>query len=89
MRFKSEVVACGVIYIATRRAQIPLPEDPPWWLVFDCEKREILEVCRVMEELYKMPKAKYIEVGKGSKSFVLTSREWTPPKVNVSFLLII
>lgn len=78
VRFKSEVVACGVVYAAARRFNVSLPESPPWWKVFDAEKDDIDEVCKVLANLYRQPKANYIEVTKDSKSFVLTSRAWDP-----------
>ncbi|KAE8679460.1 Cyclin-L1-1 [Hibiscus syriacus] len=62
VRFKSEVVACGVVYAAARRFQVPLPENPPWWKAFDAEKSGIDEVCRVLAHLYSRPKAQYIPV---------------------------
>ncbi|KAF2290430.1 hypothetical protein GH714_013042 [Hevea brasiliensis] len=69
VRFKSEVVACGVVY-AVRRFQVPLPENPPWWKAFDADKSGIDEVCRVLAHLYSLPKAKYISVCKdGDFSF--------------------
>ncbi|KAL3372133.1 hypothetical protein AABB24_008593 [Solanum stoloniferum] len=52
VRFKSEIVACGVIYAAARRFQVPLPENPPWWIAFDADKHGIDEVCRVLAHLY-------------------------------------
>ncbi|KAH0680583.1 cyclin-L1-1-like [Solanum tuberosum] len=52
VRFKSEIVACGVIYAAARRFQVPLPENPPWWIAFDAVKDGIDEVCRVLAHLY-------------------------------------
>ncbi|KAG5152081.1 hypothetical protein JHK84_028553 [Glycine max] len=64
VRFKSEVVACGVVYAAARRFQVPLPENPPWWKAFDGEKSGIDEVCRVLAHLYSLPKAQYIPVCK-------------------------
>lgn len=64
VRFKSEVVACGVVYAAARRFQVPLPENPPWWKAFDAEKSGIDEICRVLAHLYSLPKAKYIPVCK-------------------------
>ncbi|XP_078440037.1 arginine-rich cyclin 1 [Wolffia australiana] len=72
VRFKSEVVACGVVYAAARRFQIPLPESPPWWLVFDGDKSGIEEVCRVLAQLYSLPKAQYISVCKEKDSFTST-----------------
>ncbi|KAL2634673.1 hypothetical protein R1flu_006152 [Riccia fluitans] len=87
VRFKSEVVACGVVYAAARRNLISLPENPPWWEAFDAKKADIDQVCRVLANLYRQPKPKYIEVGKDPKPFVLISRAWDPPPaVQDSFL---
>lgn len=77
VRFKSEVIACGVIYAAARRSQIPLPENPPWWLVFDADQNGIDEVCRVLAHLYTLPKAQYIPVYK-DKNDSFTSFNKTP-----------
>ncbi|KAJ1267202.1 hypothetical protein BS78_07G038200 [Paspalum vaginatum] len=71
VRFKSEVVACGVVYAAARRHHVPLPEDPPWWTVFDADEAGIQEVCRVLAHLYSLPKAQYIPVYKDNDSFTV------------------
>jgi hypothetical protein len=76
VRFKSEVVACGVIYIATRRAGIPLPEQPPWWAVFDASWDKVLLVAKELSKLYSLGKPKYIDVSTEQKSFVLSTRAW-------------
>lgn len=76
MRFKSEVVACGVVYAAARRFQVSLPESPPWWEVFDADKDGIDEVCSVLAHLYSLPKAQCIAVYKDNDSF--TSRSKNP-----------
>ncbi|GAB2293247.1 Cyclin-L1-1 [Dionaea muscipula] len=76
VRFKSEVVACGVVYAAARRFQVPLPENPPWWKAFDADKSGIDEVCRVLAYLYSRPKAKYIAVCKDSPSFSSSNKSW-------------
>ncbi|CAK7325529.1 unnamed protein product [Dovyalis caffra] len=76
VRFKSAVVACGVVYAAARRFQVPLPESPPWWKAFDAEKSGIDEVCRVLAHLYSLPKAQYISVCKdGDFSFSIKSSD--------------
>ncbi|KAK7269278.1 hypothetical protein RIF29_22000 [Crotalaria pallida] len=76
VRFKSEVVACGVVYAAARRFQVPLPENPPWWKAFDADKSGIDEVCRVLAHLYSLPKAQYIPVCKdGDFTFYNKSSE--------------
>ncbi|KAJ9685943.1 hypothetical protein PVL29_015025 [Vitis rotundifolia] len=74
VRFKSEVVACGVVYAAAHRFQVPLPENEPWWEVFDAEKSAIDEVCRVLAHLYNLPKAQYIPVCKDGDSFTSSNK---------------
>lgn len=78
VRFKSEVVACGVVYAAARRFGVPLPENPPWWKVFDADRSSIDEVCRVLALLYTRPKAKYIPVCKEEVSFTSSNKSWDP-----------
>lgn len=74
VRFKSEVVACGVVYAAARRFQVPLPENPPWWKAFDADKAGIDEVCRVLAHLYSLPKAQYLPVCKDGDSFTFSNK---------------
>ncbi|KAK6915511.1 Cyclin, N-terminal [Dillenia turbinata] len=76
VRFRSEVVACGVVYAAARRFQVPLPENPPWWKAFDAEKSGIDEVCQVLAYLYSLPKAKYIPVCKDGSSLTSSNKTW-------------
>ncbi|XP_022860517.1 cyclin-L1-1-like isoform X2 [Olea europaea var. sylvestris] len=84
VRFKSEVVACGVVYAAARRFQVPLPENPPWWKAFDADKSGIDEVCRVLAHLYALPKAQYIHVCKERGSFATSNRSWDSPHESVT-----
>ncbi|KAL6558597.1 Cyclin-L1-1 [Orobanche minor] len=84
VRFKSEVVACGVVYAAARRFQVPLPENPPWWKAFDADKSEVDEVCRVLAHLYTLPKARYLPVCKEGSSFATSSRSRDSPYQSVS-----
>ncbi|KAF9607408.1 hypothetical protein IFM89_035546 [Coptis chinensis] len=79
VRFKSEVVACGVVYAAARRFQVPLPENPPWWKAFDADKSGIDEVCRVLAHLYSLPKAQYVPVCQEGDSFTTSSRNTDSP----------
>nr|XP_043615209.1 cyclin-L1-1 [Erigeron canadensis] len=79
VRFKSAVVACGVVYAAARRFHVPLPENPPWWKAFDADKMGIDEVCRVLAHLYTLPKAQYIPVCKEGGSFTVSNRSWDSP----------
>ncbi|CAL9046122.1 unnamed protein product [Musa banksii] len=50
----------------------PLPENPPWRLVFDAANFGIDEVCRVIAHLYSLSKAQYLPMYKENDSF--TSR---------------
>ncbi|XP_062163234.1 cyclin-L1-1-like [Alnus glutinosa] len=87
VRFRSEVVACGVVYAAAHRFQVPLPENPPWWIAFDADKSGIDEVCRVLAHLYR-PKAQYIPVSKDGNSFTFSSKPTQPvSKMNLSYSL--
>ena len=40
--------------------QVALPEDPPWWELFEVTRAELAKVCRVMTALYQQPKAVYV-----------------------------
>ncbi|XP_048325166.2 cyclin-L1-1 isoform X2 [Ziziphus jujuba] len=73
---RSEVVACGVVYAAARRFQVPLPENPPWWKAFNADKSGIDEVCRVLAHLYSLPEAQYIPVCKDGDSFTFSNKSW-------------
>eukprot|EP00898_Chlorokybus_atmophyticus_P007391 jgi/Chlat1/7653/Chrsp64S07168 len=90
VRYKTEVVACGVIYLAARQLQVPLPEDPPWWLLFNTDRTQLEDVCRVLLKMYAMPKPddlplvdmgaiplSFGEVAKASTAF-LTNGNTTP-----------
>ncbi|KAI7996822.1 Cyclin-L1-1 [Camellia lanceoleosa] len=85
VRFKSEVVACGVVYVAARRFQVPLLENPPWWKAFDADKSGIDEVLArpprggCYTHLYSLPKAKYIPVCKDGDSFTTSNKSWDSP----------
>ncbi|KAF9596476.1 hypothetical protein IFM89_012181 [Coptis chinensis] len=50
-------------------AEVPLPENPPWWKAFDADKSGIDEVCRVLAHLYSLPKAQYVPVCQEGDSF--------------------
>ena len=39
-----------------------LPNQPPWWELFDVRFEDICEVCCEMQALYARPKAQYINV---------------------------
>jgi hypothetical protein len=55
-------------------AQVPLPEDPPWWELFNVQPALMFEVCREMHQLYARPQAQYIPVYRS----MLASKPPTP-----------
>lgn len=75
VRYKPEVIASAAIYLAGRQHNIPLPENPPWWELFNTEKDDILRIVHTIRELYGRPKAAYINVLKPKK------KRSPPPKL--------
>ncbi|KAL0037214.1 hypothetical protein WJX79_006696 [Trebouxia sp. C0005] len=67
VRFKGEIVACGIIFLAARQLRIPLPEDPAWWDLFNVAKHDLLEVACEVLDLYKLPKAEYAPISKDAQ----------------------
>ncbi|KAL4440342.1 hypothetical protein ABPG75_003343 [Micractinium tetrahymenae] len=64
VRFRAEAVACGILFTAARKLQIPLPEDPAWWLLFEVREEELVEVCRTLCHLYAQPRAQNVPLVK-------------------------
>jgi cyclin L len=62
VRHKSEVVACGLLFLAARRLSVPMPENPPWWEVFGVSQSQLLEVAVALVDLLKESKAVYVSV---------------------------
>ncbi|ESO12514.1 hypothetical protein HELRODRAFT_132173, partial [Helobdella robusta] len=52
VRFQPETIACACIYLASRNLQIPLPNNPPWWLVMGVDESDLKEISRSILELY-------------------------------------
>ena len=64
VRVRSVVVACGCIFLASRRLGIAMPENPPWWTLFGVEMSDMDIVCREILRLYTLPKARYVSVNR-------------------------
>jgi hypothetical protein len=41
-RYQPNVIACAIIFFTTLVSGIALPENPPWWEIFDTEMEDIL-----------------------------------------------
>ena len=37
--------------------QMPMPENPPWWEVFEATEEQVRGVCAALLELYSRPKS--------------------------------
>lgn len=61
LRFRSEVVACAAIYMASRSLGIKLPDNPPWWVLFNADMQEMGKICNTILALYHRPKVAFLE----------------------------
>lgn len=61
LRFRSEVIACAAIYMASRSLGIKLPDHPPWWALFNADMQEMGEICNTILALYHRPKVGFLE----------------------------
>ncbi|XP_058874805.1 cyclin-L2-like isoform X2 [Acipenser ruthenus] len=52
VRFDPESIACACVYLAARALQIPLPNQPHWFLLFGVEEEGIREICQRILQLY-------------------------------------
>ncbi|KAG7283296.1 hypothetical protein CRUP_005038 [Coryphaenoides rupestris] len=55
LRFSAETVACACIYLSSRALQIPLPDQPAWFLLFGAAEEDLREICRRILRLYSLP----------------------------------
>lgn len=55
LRFSAETVACACIYLSSRALQIPLPDQPAWFLLFGSAEEDLREICRRILRLYSLP----------------------------------
>ncbi|KAM4612933.1 cyclin-L1-like [Polymixia lowei] len=55
LRFSAETVACACIYLSARSLQIPLPDQPPWFLLFGALEEDLMEICGRILRLYSLP----------------------------------
>ncbi|CAF1189165.1 unnamed protein product [Rotaria sordida] len=52
LRFTPETIACACIDLAARILQIPLPKNPPWYLIFGAQPEEIRYIMIAILRLY-------------------------------------
>ncbi|KAK1944644.1 Cyclin-L1-1 [Phytophthora citrophthora] len=61
VRYKAQVIACAAIFLASRFQGVALPENPPWYALFDVEKSQLYTVSVAIMELYKQEKVQWLE----------------------------
>lgn len=74
VRFKSETVACGIVFMAARRCQVALPEHheltpgrrQSWWEVCGVPQQDVYTVATELHQLYSLPKAEYVRLKRAS-----------------------
>ncbi|EFC48167.1 predicted protein, partial [Naegleria gruberi] len=59
---KPQVIACGAVYMSAKEHSRVLPENPAWWLLFNTTRDELEFVEKHIKEMYKRPKAVYLNV---------------------------
>lgn len=62
VRYSPETIACACIYLSARLLQIPLPNQPPWYAVFNVQEEDIQDTCRRILGIYcRKPDAEALE----------------------------
>uniref|UniRef100_A0A182NRY6 Cyclin-like domain-containing protein n=1 Tax=Anopheles dirus TaxID=7168 RepID=A0A182NRY6_9DIPT len=63
VRHQPETIACACIYLTARKHNIPLPNSPPWFVIFRVSEDDMLDVCYRIMSLYKRgkPNAELLE----------------------------
>lgn len=56
--YQPPTIACACIFLASRKCQIKLPTNPPWWEVFDTSEENLTNVAGHIMNLYtyRIPK---------------------------------
>lgn len=56
VRYLPEAIACGCIYLASCKLNIPLPRNPAWWEMFHVSDESVHEIALCLLRLYARPK---------------------------------
>ncbi|KAI8902064.1 cyclin [Globomyces pollinis-pini] len=52
--YQPPAIATAVIFLAARDCKVALPENPPWYGVFDADYEDIELICTLILELYEL-----------------------------------
>ncbi|GIY95648.1 cyclin-L1 [Caerostris extrusa] len=63
VRYNPETIACSCIHLSARLLQIPLPNNPAWYLVFGVSEQDIHDISIIILSIYtrKKPDAEKLE----------------------------
>ena len=64
VRHSPETIACACIYLAARVLQVPLPNKPHWFYLFNATEEDIKHICLSILKIYQ--RRKYIPYNLGS-----------------------
>lgn len=56
VRYDAQTIACAAIHISAQTLKIALPNNPPWWELFEASKEHMDEIRSAMRSLYASPK---------------------------------
>ena len=62
LRYSPETIACACIWLAARLRKVPLPEQPPWYLVLRVKQEHIEDVAASILRLYTRKKVRIIMI---------------------------
>jgi cyclin L len=58
LRYPAVEIACAAIFMAARKENIALPDNPPWWKIMMNDKGRLLDICDAILGLYELPKVR-------------------------------
>lgn len=56
---RPEVLACASIFLAARHLKLKLPADPPWYNLFEAQKKDVEETANMIMALYTIPRHRF------------------------------
>lgn len=61
VRYRSEVVACAAIFLASRVLRVKLPDDPHWYALCGVDRRALYTASAAIMALYSLDKVEWLE----------------------------
>lgn len=61
VRYRAEAIACAAIFLASRVLAVALPDSPPWYTLFEIDKKELVAVSVAMMKPYKFVRIEWLD----------------------------